>query len=247
MQCTREESLWNVSSGCFFRSLPIFCDGKNYSPPWLISIGSICKMGAGMREAVGAESSGTQPLAAKTCQSTLIYRQGRKMGGYPSEGDSSFILTENSGRCYPVLFLPSSGRYAAQIWKERQKRRACQIRTSYSDVVVGQKEVGCRTRSACLPGKINRPSLFGVTQKDTWDTPLVSAEAAYYGLSSWLPPALRLMICTVLCQCIFTWSLRPVILLSTYCACCRLNPHGPCMGTLWRRVTRQRGFICWDP
>lgn len=27
----------------FFPFAPIFCDGKNYSPPWQISIGSICK------------------------------------------------------------------------------------------------------------------------------------------------------------------------------------------------------------
>lgn len=41
MQCTWEEYLWNVSAGCFFPFAPIFCDGRNYSPPWQISVGSI--------------------------------------------------------------------------------------------------------------------------------------------------------------------------------------------------------------
>ena len=38
-----QEYLWNVGGGCFFRLRPIFCDGKSYSPPWQISIGSICE------------------------------------------------------------------------------------------------------------------------------------------------------------------------------------------------------------
>lgn len=43
MQYAWEEYLRNVSGGCFFRLLPSFCDGKNYSPPWQISIKSIWK------------------------------------------------------------------------------------------------------------------------------------------------------------------------------------------------------------
>lgn len=87
-------------------------------------------------------------------------------------------------------------------------------------------------------------SLFGVTQKDTWGTPFVSAEPAYYGLSPWLPPALRLMICTVLRHCVFTWSLRPVILLSTCCAAAS-TPRTTNVATL-KPSGSSKGFICWD-
>lgn len=51
------------------------------------------------------------------------------------------------------MFFPSNGRYAEQIWKETQKRRVCQIRTSYSDVVTGQKEVGAGLEALVCRGK----------------------------------------------------------------------------------------------
>lgn len=47
-----------------------------------------------MRGGVGAESGSVQPLAAQTCQSTPTCKCGGEMGGFPSEGDSSFFEQE---------------------------------------------------------------------------------------------------------------------------------------------------------
>lgn len=100
------------------------------------------------------------------------------MGGYPRRGDSSF--TGNSFRCYPVLFSFQTKIRSTDMRRGEEMRRTqgvnavqdgtwCEIKTSCCVFIAGQKEVGWNSKSLSAE---NGPSLFRVTQRDTWGTPL---------------------------------------------------------------------------
>lgn len=143
-----------------------------------------------------------------------------------------------------MLFFSSNGRYDAQIGRERQRQRACQIKTSYSDVVAGQKEVGRDSKRSSAGG--NKPTVF------VWGDSEIRLRHTFGVCWSRL---LRANLLTSTCSS--TDDLHcpvSVCFHSVSSPCdfivhllrCSFNPHGRLMWALWSRVTWQRGFICWD-
>lgn len=184
----------------FFPFAPIFCDGKNYSPPWQISIGSICKEQECREQNKQREVGGCKAqldacfmiwplqLTLYSCcsshQSLLIHRQSKKMWGY-TKGDCSFA--GNSFRCYPVvlcLFLPKHpskicNRDLENVVGKRDFNTEVNVIQDVHHVKLQHDAVILlldrrkwdETQSICLMKA--DPLCFGLLkEKDTWGTPL---------------------------------------------------------------------------
>lgn len=192
MQCTGEEYLWNASGACFFRSLPIFCDGKNYSPPWrMISIGSIRKgsrnarSGAGHREPLRSVLQhlvhffSLRPLRPASLPWSVDAVDRWEDTQVEEIAAFFFFFTGNSCRCYPVLFLPSQWKMRFADTKKGGDGGEHRVRLEHPaamSLLDRRKQDGAH--SARLLGK-SGPCSFGVTHKDTWGSSFVSAEPAY--------------------------------------------------------------------
>lgn len=143
--------------------------------------------------------------------------------------ESYYSFSGNSFRCYPAsvcFFQTSIKDKKHRFGKCCTEKEGTEVNVTLDTQDVNLKHSAmilfCSTGGSGIKHKAfawwKRPTLFRVTQRIRHlRRTFVPVEPSYYQLSSCLPPVLRLMICTVLHQYVFTMRLsyRPMILLSS--------------------------------
>lgn len=180
----------------FFPFAPIFCDGKNYSPPWQISIGSICREQECREQNEQRELDGCKAqheaaswfdlhsLHCMNCQSLLVHWQRKRCENTQKE---TAVFQEIPSDVI-LLFLFVSPKHPSKICNIDLENVAAQIKRLHLGDECDTGCTSCEIKTFCSDFFFSAdrrkwdetqrlmktgPFCLGLLkEKDEWGTPL---------------------------------------------------------------------------